>query len=195
MCDGTMARSGTLSKVSAGPVFARHSVPNHSPGSTMVDTMRHAPSEVEYRFNHDVRAHTCPLCGADFEPRVGSWPFLAGSSDPVCAGNQCPVGDDVTGTSPCDTLFQFALLQQATLDAIAATAAHGDSVAERLRRVAFDESLSDPDRAILQLAAIDLQFCEANTTRIKQIEPRLIVHTCGEAAAELLLSGCGEIVA
>ena len=47
---------------------------------------------------------------------------------------------------------------------------------------------------MLQLAAIDLQFCEAETTRIRQIAPRMIVQTCGEAAAELLLSGCGEIL-
>jgi hypothetical protein len=160
----------------------------------MVDTMRHAPSEIEYRFNHDVSARTCPLCGAAFVPRIGSWPFLAGSSDPVCAGDQCPVGDDVTGASPCDTLFEFAQLQQSTLDAIAAKASAGEPVAERLRRIALDESLPDPDRAILQLAAIDLQFCEADTTRIRQVEPRLVVQTCGEAAAELLLSGCGEIV-
>ena len=160
----------------------------------MVDTMRHAPSEIEYRFNHDVSGRTCPLCGAAFEPRIGSWPFLAGSSDPVCAGDQCPVGDDVTGASPCDTLFEFTQLQQSTLDAIAAKASAGEPVAERLRRIALDESLPDPDRAILQLAAIDLQFCEADTTRIRQVEPRLVVQTCGEAAAELLLSGCGEIV-
>ena len=160
----------------------------------MVETMSHAGSAVEYRFNHDVAAKTCPICGSGFEPRLGSWPFVAGSNEPVCGSAECPVGDDVTGTSPCDTLFEFAQLQKATIDAIAATAADGSPVAERLRRVALDESLPDPDRALLQLAAIDLQFCEADTTRIRRLEPTLVVQTCGEAAAELLLSGCGNLI-
>jgi hypothetical protein len=160
----------------------------------MVDTMSQARSAVEYHFNCDVAAKKCPLCGADFEPRTGSWPFLAGTTTPVCGGSDCPIGDDVTGTSPCDTLFEFTPLQQRTLDAIAAAADEGETVAERLRRVALDESLPDPDRAVLQLAAIDLQFCEAETTQIRQIEPTMVLLTCGEAAAELLLSGCGEIV-
>lgn len=158
----------------------------------MVDTMSQARSAVEYRFNHDTTPRTCPLCGAGFEPRPGSWPFVAGTADAVC-GN-CPTGDDVTGTSPCDTLFEFTELRTSTLNAIAAAAQDDEPVAERLRRVALDETLPDPDRAVLQLAAIDLQFCEAETTRIRQLEPRLVVQTCGEAAAELLLSGCGEIV-
>lgn len=160
----------------------------------MVDTMSQAQSAVEYRFNHDVAAKECPLCGADFKMRAGPWPFLAGTATPVCGGGSCPVGEDVTGTSPCDTLFEFTELQQQTLDAIASAADDGEPIAERLRRVALDESLPDPDRAVLQLAAIDLQFCEAETTRIRQIAPRMIVQTCGEAAAELLLSGCGEIL-
>ncbi|MGH7448686.1 MAG: hypothetical protein ACRELT_14040 [Longimicrobiales bacterium] len=160
----------------------------------MVDTMSRAGSAVEYRFNHDIAPKECPLCGARFEPRPGSWPFLAGTAEPVCGGSDCPVGDDVTGISPCDTLFEFAPLQKATIDAIAASVVEGVSVAERLRRVALDESLSDPDRGLLQLAAIDLQFCEADTTCIRQLEPRMVVQTCGEAAAELLLSGCGEIL-
>lgn len=148
---------------------------------------------VEYRFNYDVERATCPLCGTEFEPRLGSWPFVAGTSSPVCGGDDCPVGDDVTGPSPCDTLFEFGPLSDATLDALAAASADMETVAERLRRIALDESLPDPDRAVLQLAAIDLQFCEADATRIEQIHPRLVVQTCGEAAAELLLSGCGEI--
>lgn len=160
----------------------------------MADTMSHAGPAVEYRFNHDSAAKDCPLCGSRFEPRFGSWPFLAGTPNAVCGGDSCPVGDDVTGTSPCDTLFEFAPLQPATIHAIAAAAPNGDSVAERLRHVALDESLPDPDRALLQLAAIDLQFCEADTTRIKQLEPQMVVQTCGEAAAELLLSGCGRIL-
>jgi hypothetical protein len=160
----------------------------------LVETMSHPRSAVEYRFNHDVKQHDCPLCGTSFEPRIGSWPFVAGTSEPVCGGSECPVGDVVTGTSPCDTLFEFAPLQQATLDAIAQPEGDGERLGERLRRVALDDSLPDPDRALLQLAAIDLQFCEADTTRIIRLEPRLLVQTCGEAAAELLLSGCGEIV-
>lgn len=160
----------------------------------MVDTMSQARSPVEYRFNHETGPKTCPLCGADFELRAGSWPFVAGSAMPVCGGSDCPVGDDVTGTSPCDTLFEFTELQPQTLDAIAAAAADGEAIAERLRRVALDESLPDPDRAVLQLAAIDLQFCEAETTQIRRLAPRMVVQTCGEAAAELLLSGCGEIL-
>jgi hypothetical protein len=159
----------------------------------MVETMSQARSAIEYHFNHDAGTRECPLCGARFELHPGSWPFLAGTTIPVCGGSDCPTGEDVTGVSPCDTLFEFGPLQQETLDAIAAAGGEGESVAERLRRVALDESLPDPDRAILQLAAIDLQFCEAETTQIRELEPRLVVQTCGEAAAELLLSGCGEI--
>lgn len=150
-------------------------------------------SAVEYRFNTDVTRARCPLCGSEFEPRLGSWPFLAGTSTPVCGGADCPVGEDVTGPSPCDTLFEFGELSDATLDALGDDSLDGETVAERLRRVALDESLPDPDRAVLQLAAIDLQFCEADGTRIRQLRPKFVVQTCGEAAAELLLSGCGEI--
>lgn len=160
----------------------------------MLEIMTQTSPEVEYRFNQSVGRHTCPLCGADFEARPGSWPFLAGTTTPVCGGSECPVGDDVTGPSPCDTLFEFIPLQPATLHAIAAAAREGEPVAERLRRVALDESLSDPDRAVLQLAAIDLQFCEADTTRIRRIEPGLVLQTCGEAAAEMLLSGVGDVL-
>ena len=161
----------------------------------MLDIMTHAPAEIEYRFNSSVGARTCPLCGAEFEARFGSWPFLAGTTTAVCGGSDCPVGDDVTGPTPCDTLFQFIPLQQVTLRAIMAAAEEGEPVAERFRRVALDETLPDPDRAVLQLAAIDLQFCEADGTRIRQIEPGLVVQTCGEAAAEMLLSGIGDIPA
>src|SRR5690606_31732501 len=101
---------------------------------------------------------------------------------------------DVTGASPCDTLFEFTPLEQQTLDAIAEAATEGEAVSERLRRVALNESLPDADRAVLQLAAIDLQFCEAETTQIRKLGPRMVVQTCGEAAAELLLSGCGDII-
>jgi hypothetical protein len=151
-------------------------------------------AEVEYRFNYDVARAACPLCGAEFEPRLGSWPFLAGTTTPVCAGADCPIGDDVTGPSPCDTRFEFTQLTEPTLSALSAEGHEDESVAERFRRVALDESLPDPDRAVLQLAAIDLMFCEAEGTRIRQVRPTLIVQTCAEAAAELLLSGCGDIL-
>lgn len=159
----------------------------------MLDSMTHAPAEIEYRFNQHVGARTCPLCGTEFEPRIGSWPFLAGTTSPVCGSSECPTGDDVTGPSPCDTLFEFIPLQPVTVRAIASAAQEGEPVAERFRRVALDESLPDPDRAVLQLAAIDLQFCEADGTRIRQLEPNMVVQTCGEAAAEMLLSGLGDI--
>jgi hypothetical protein len=157
----------------------------------MANTMTRA--EVEYRFNYDVTRQTCPLCGAEFEPRIGSWPFLAGSATRVCAGPECPIGDDVTGPSPCDALFEFVPLTNETLNALERNGLEGETVAERLRRVALDESLPDPDRAVLQLASIDLLFCEADSTRIRETRPRLVVQTCGEAAAELMLSGCGDI--
>ncbi|HEX6308417.1 MAG TPA: hypothetical protein VFZ69_09535 [Longimicrobiales bacterium] len=160
----------------------------------MADTLSHARTEVEYRFNYTVSPQTCPLCGTTFEPRIGSWPFLPGTNTPVCGGERCPIGEDVAGPSPCDTMFEFVELRPQTLKAIAAAEVEGESVAERLRRVALDESLPDPDRAVLQLAAIDLQFCEADGSRIRRIEPGLIVQTCAEAAAEMLLSGCGDIV-
>ncbi|HEX6132437.1 MAG TPA: hypothetical protein VFZ24_00555 [Longimicrobiales bacterium] len=156
--------------------------------------MSHTRTEVEYRFNYTAASQTCPLCGTRFEPRIGSWPFLPGTNTPVCGGEACPIGEDVTGPSPCDTLFEFVELKPETLAAIVRAEREGESVAERLRRVALDESLPDPDRAVLQLAAIDLQFCEADGTRIRQVEPGLIVQTCPEAAAEMLLSGCGDIV-
>jgi len=160
----------------------------------MADTKGSVPTEVEYRFNHSTATHTCPLCGTTFEPRAGSWPFLAGTTTPVCGGDECPIGADVTGPSPSDTLFEFVRLAPATLAAIAAAATEGEPVAERLRRVALDESLPEPDRAVLQLAAIDLQFCEAAGTRIRRLEPGLVLQTCAEASAEMLLSGCGDIV-
>ena len=58
----------------------------------------------------------------------------------------------------------------------------------------LSDALSSEDQALLQFAAIDLQFCEADGTRIRSWEPALVIETCGEAAAELLLSGCGEIL-
>lgn len=158
----------------------------------MSDTMSRTASQVEYRFNYHVGVQQCPLCGHDFELRFGSWPFLAGTNTAVC--DDCPVGEEVTGPSPCDTTFEFVELDPVTLRAIRDAARDGEPVGERFRRVALDESLPDADRAVLQLAAIDLQFCEADATCIRQIEPGLVVETCAEAAAEMLLSGCGDIV-
>lgn len=68
------------------------------------------------------------------------------------------------------------------------------TVAEQFRRVSLIDDISDADRNVLQLAAIDLQYCQAGRTRIEHFQPRLVVRTCGEAAGELLLSGCGEIL-
>ena len=121
----------------------------------MAETMTR--SEVEYRFNTDISRASCPLCRSEFEPRLGSWPFLAGTSTPVCGGPDCPLGEDVTGPSPCDTHFEFGPLADATLDALEDESLQGETVAERLRRVALQESLPDPDRAMLQLAGIDLR--------------------------------------
>jgi hypothetical protein len=70
----------------------------------------------------------------------------------------------------------------------------GLTVAEQFRRVSLLEDISGADRNVLQLAAIDLQYCQAGSTRIERYHPRLVVRTCGEAAGELLLSGCGEIL-
>lgn len=148
---------------------------------------------VEYRFVNSPAGHTCPLCSAAFDTRIGMWPFLAGTASPVCNGKGCPVGEDVTGTSPCNTLFAFPQLATETLDAIRNTSADAP-VAERLRTVALDESLPVGDRDLLQRASIDLLFWEADATRIQTLEPSLVLQTCGEAAAEMLLSGCGDIL-
>jgi hypothetical protein len=157
----------------------------------MTTPVEHA---VEYRFNRSTGERTCPLCGTPFRLRLGMWPVLAGTDTPVCGGDTCPIGEEVTGPTPCDTLFEFVELEQQTLDAIGAAATDSESVAETLRHLALDESLPEQDRNFLTLAAIDLQYCEASTTRIARLEPRLVLRTCGEAAAELLLSGCGDIL-
>jgi hypothetical protein len=156
-------------------------------------TMNAAASQVEFRFNSAVGDHECPLCGASFHTTPGSWPFLAGTVTPVCGGPDCPVAEDAPDASPCDTLFAFCDLAADTLRALAATD-EADSVPERLRRVALDESLPEADRGLLNRAAIDLLFWEADQTRIAALEPRLVLQTCPEAAAEMLLSGCGDIV-
>jgi hypothetical protein len=156
-------------------------------------TMNAATSRVENRFNADAGEYECPLCGTSFHTTPGSWPFLAGSVMPVCGGENCTVGEDAPDASPCDTLFSFCELAPSTLQAIGAAHAQ-ESVAERLRQAALDETLPEADRSLLNRAAIDLLFWDAEQTRVASLEPRLILQTCPEAAAEMLLSGCGDIV-
>lgn len=157
----------------------------------MPETMIAPVPDLEYRFNVQPAWHNCAACGNRFETRTGTWPFAAGSDQPLCENAECRSGRDVTGPSPCTTRFEFAELEGATLRAI--EAAEAPTVAERLRLVSLNESLPETDRSLLQRAAIDLQFCEAGTTRIESVSPRFVLLTCGEAAAEMLLSGCGEI--
>lgn len=156
----------------------------------MSETTIAAAPDLEYRFNIHPAWHNCAACGSRFQTRAGSWPYAAGTDAPLCGEPGCTAGKDVTGPSPCTTRFVFAPLHEATLRAI--EAAHDAAVAERLRQVSLDETLPDEDRSLLQRAAIDLQFCEAGSTHIRSTSPRLVLQTCGEAAAEMLLSGCGE---
>lgn len=158
----------------------------------MNQTMNAAPPKVEYRFNTEPAEHECPLCGDTFRTSAGSWPFLAGTISPVCGGAECPI-DDAPHASPCDTLFAFCPLSDATLAAIGATA-DGLGVAERLRVAALDDTLPTAERDLLNRASIDLAFWEADMTRIASLEQGLVLQTCPEAAAEMLLSGCGDIV-
>lgn len=153
-----------------------------------------ARPQIEYRFNSGTTQHVCPVCNHGFETRIGMWPMLVDGGAPVCGREDCPVGDEVDRPSPCDTLFQFANLSPATLKAIQDAAADVPSVAERLRVVSLNETLPAEDRQLLQLAAIDLQYCQADTTRIESLDNALVLRTCGEAAAEMLLSGCGDIL-
>jgi hypothetical protein len=159
----------------------------------MNPTMNRAAPEIEYRFNTVPVDSTCPLCGSAFHAGHGTWPFLAGTDTPLCDRPECPVGEDVTGPPPCDTLFAFPPMANETLAAIRATA-EDVQVGERLRTVALDESLPAADRALLQRASIDLLFWEADHTRIHSLEERLVLRTCAQAAAEMLLSGCGDIL-
>lgn len=159
----------------------------------MNNAMNSAAQPVEYRFINSPGEHACPLCSSQFSTRRGMWPFLAGTARPVCGGDACPVGEDVTGPSPCNTLFAFHPLSAETLHALRARDG-GQPVAERLRDVSLDDSLPRTDRDLLQRASIDLLFWEANETRIQTLDPGLVLQTCGEAAAEMLLSGCGDIL-
>jgi hypothetical protein len=159
----------------------------------MTHTMKPVAHALEYRFNNSPAEHTCPLCGADFLTTLGPWPFLAGSPTPVCGGDQCQRPDESAHTSPCDTLFAFFDLSPETLKAVAATD-EAELVAERLRLAALDEALPGHDRDLLNRASIDLAFWEAKTTRIVSLEPGLVLQTCPESAAEMLLSACGDIL-
>jgi hypothetical protein len=159
----------------------------------MNPTMNPAAPSIEYRFNTAASDHVCPLCGDEFHAERGTWPFLAGTETPVCGRTGCPVGEDVTGPPPCDTLFAFPPMAAQTLEAIGATD-QGLQIGERLRLVSLDETVPEEDRALLQRASIDLLFWEADQTRIHALEPSLVLKTCGQAAAEMLLSGCGDIL-
>jgi hypothetical protein len=151
---------------------------------------------IEYRFSATPVRAECPVCGSTFESAMGMWPHIAGTDQLVCGAPDCPVGEEVTRTQPCDTMFEFAELEQHTTTALAdAISADGRlPVAEQFRRVSLLPDLPGRDRNLLQLAAIDLQYCQAGGTRIERFEPRIVLRTCGEAAAELLLSGCGDIL-
>lgn len=153
---------------------------------------RPADPSIEYRFNYAPATGTCPSCGEDFESSIGMWPFTKDGA-PVCGRAGCPAAADVSALRPCDTLFEFAEIAPATAEAIRIM---GDaiSVAERFRTVSLEPDIPESDSRVLQLAAIDLQYCADDKTRIEQFEPRLVLRLCGEAAGELLLSGCGTIV-
>jgi hypothetical protein len=159
----------------------------------MNPTMNPVVPALEYRFNSAAGEHECPLCGSSFQTAPGSWPYLAGSTTPVCGGADCPLTEDTPHTSPCDTMFAFCEMAPATLAAIRDTPAT-ESVPERLRRAGMDESLPGADRDLLNRASIDLLFWEADSTCIAETDPRLVLRTCPEAAAEMLLSGCGDIL-
>jgi len=154
--------------------------------------MSTAVPAIEYRLSREHASHTCPLCGAAFETRPGVIPYASGSDEPVC-GPDCPGGAELEEVHPCNARFQFESLSPETLNALRRAPEQLD-LAERLRRAGLDDSLPELDRGMLQLAAIDLQFCEADTSRVVAWEPQLVIETCGEAAAELLLSGCGRVL-
>lgn len=148
---------------------------------------------IEYRFNARPAQGRCPVCNSEFQSSIGMWPFIAGADQAVCGRPECPTGEEVTGPAPCDTMFEFVELAPETIAALRSMDA-GLSVAERFRTVSLGDGMPEHDCKVLQLAAIDLQYCTADRTCIEEFEPRLVLRTCGEAAAELLLSGCGEIV-
>jgi hypothetical protein len=194
---GNQPAGGTLRSGGRGPGTGARTLPaGEMPllwNAIMNHAMNSAAQPVEYRFINSPGEHACPLCASRFATRRGMWPFLAGTARPVCGGDDCPVGEDVTGPSPCNTLFAFHPLAAETLDALRKLDG-SRPVAERLRDVSLDDSLPRTDRDLLQRASIDLLFWEANETRIQATDPGLVLQTCGEAAAEMLLSGCGDIL-
>jgi hypothetical protein len=197
MLPGNQPACRTMRVAGRGPGTAARALPEGTMpllwNAIMNNPMNSAAQPVEYRFINSPGEHACPLCASPFATRRGMWPFLAGTARPVCGGDDCPVGEDVTGPSPCNTLFAFHPLSAETLAALRALDG-SRPVAERLRDVALDESLPRTDRDLLQRASIDLLFWEATETRIQTTDPGLVLQTCGEAAAEMLLSGCGDIL-
>ena len=157
----------------------------------MTQTME-PTATVVYRFSRGAARHQCPLCGAKFQTAFGLWPYLDGADTPLCRGEHDEVGDADLST-PCDTLFTIPGLTSETRQAIASSDTDMP-VAERLRRAGLDEALPTEDRDVLCRAAIDLAYCEADGTRIEATEPELVLQTCGVAAAEMLLSGIGDVV-
>jgi hypothetical protein len=157
----------------------------------MTQTME-PTATVIYKFSRGTGQYTCPICKASFQTTFGLWPYLEGTDTPVCRGVH-PDLEDADDVTPCDTLFTIPGLSADTRQAIA-SADTGLPVAERLRRAGLDEALPNDDRVILCRASIDLAYCEADSTRIEATEPELVLQTCGVAAAEMLLSGIGDVV-
>jgi hypothetical protein len=156
----------------------------------MTQTME-PTATVVYRISRGAGRHECPVCGAKFQTAFGLWPYLEGTDTPLCRGDHDEVSE--AEDTPCDTLFEIPGLSSDTRQAIAAFDT-SIPVAERLRRAGLNDALPTDDRDILCRAAIDLAYCEADTTRIEATEPELVLQTCGVAAAEMLLSGIGDIV-
>jgi hypothetical protein len=146
---------------------------------------------LEHRLHLEPQTLTCAICGTSFESGRGIQLYIAGTDQPVCGREDC---DDAPIPDPCDIRFAFVPLDASTIAAIRSLDAPDVPVHEKLRRVALDESLPEEDRVVLSRAAIDLEFCEADSTEIVQLDPSLVLRTCGEAAAELMLSECGDII-
>jgi hypothetical protein len=157
----------------------------------MTQTME-PTATVVYRFSRGATSHDCPLCGQNFQTTYGLWPYLDGTQTPVCRGEH-DEAEDADLSTPCDTFFVIPGLSDATRQAIA-SADTDLPVAERLRRAGLNDGLPGDDRDVLCRASIDLAYCEADGTRIEATEPELVLETCGVAAAEMLLSGIGDIV-
>jgi len=146
---------------------------------------------VEHRLNLEPATYTCAICGTEFEAGRGIQLYLEGTDQHVCGREDC---EDAAVPDPCNVRFAFVPLDDSTLNAISSFGAPEMPVHEKLRRLSLDESLPEQDRVVLGRAAIDLEFCEADSTEIVQLKPSLVLRTCGEAAAELMLSECGDII-